>query len=36
MWLLGRAAAADEIAALAAGAAVADPLVHLPLDVLSR
>ncbi|SEF08413.1 sialidase family protein [Jiangella alba] len=36
VWLLGRAAAADEIAALAAGAAVADPLVHLPLDVLSR
>ncbi|SDS05259.1 sialidase family protein [Jiangella sp. DSM 45060] len=36
VWLLGRAAAADELAALAAGAAVGDPLVHLPLDELSR
>ncbi|WP_083460336.1 sialidase family protein [Jiangella muralis] len=36
VWLLGRAASAEEIAELAAGDAVADPLVHLPLDVLSR
>nr|WP_246401143.1 LamG domain-containing protein [Jiangella mangrovi] len=36
VWLLGRAASAAEIAALAAGDAVGDPLVHLPLDEVSR
>jgi sialidase-1 len=33
-WLLGRAASAAEIAALAAGDTVADSLVHLPLQEL--
>ncbi|WP_203417004.1 sialidase family protein [Jiangella ureilytica] len=36
VWLLGRAASAAEIAALAAGDAADDPLVHLPLDELQR
>ncbi|SDU88490.1 sialidase family protein [Jiangella alkaliphila] len=36
VWLLGRAASADEVAALAAGDTVADALVHLPLDELRR
>ncbi|TDD71990.1 hypothetical protein E1262_04540 [Jiangella aurantiaca] len=34
VWLLGRAASAAEIAALAAGDPVGDPLVHLPLEEL--
>ena len=34
VWLLGRAASADEVAELAAGHPVGDPLVHLPLDEL--
>ncbi|PZF83445.1 sialidase family protein [Jiangella anatolica] len=36
VWLLGRAASADEVAALAAGEPGADPLLHLPLDELRR
>ncbi|WP_198663319.1 sialidase family protein [Jiangella endophytica] len=35
VWLLGRAASADEVAALASGGTVPDALVHLPLDSLT-
>jgi hypothetical protein len=35
VWLFDRAASAEEVAALAAGGAVDDPLVHLPLEVIT-